>query len=304
MPNFADQVLEFGGAPVGARYPLGARQKQVFIDIAANGGSDGNDGLTPKTAVLSFYSALAKCVSGRRDVIRVMHYASANEVEWPISVAVAGVTIIGEEGGGVIPRYTNGTVIDSVGDFDCMHLDESAIRVQGFDFRAGATKAGIKFDTAGKSRPGIFNNKFTSGLYGIWASKNSAPSTGAHIAGNMFTGSVTDNGILWHTDGPFNIFEKNIFFGITGVALYSTSATGAASIIRDNYFHLPTDSAGYAITLAGINNYTWIIAGNKAAYTYNGDGASTNPYRDLSQGATNAWVDNYKGIALVEPATS
>jgi len=304
MPHFADMVYEFGGSPVGARYPLGAGQRHIFVDIAANGGSDGNDGLTPDTAVLSIYQALAKCVSGRRDVIRVMHYASANEYEWPISVDVAGVTIIGEEGGGVIPRYTNGTVIDSVGNYDCMHLDESAIRIQGFDFRAGADCAGIKFDVVGKSRPGIFNNKFTSGKYGVWASANSCPSTGAHIAGNFFTASVTENGILWHTDGPFNVFENNVFWGITGVAIYVTSATGAASIVRNNYFHLPSDSAGYAITLAGINNYTWIIAGNKASYTYNGDNASTCPYRDLSYNATNAWIDNYQGISITEPATS
>ena len=304
MPHFANAVYEYGGTPVGTRLPIGVGGRHHFVSIAAKGASDGNDGLTPETAVVSIYSALAKCVSGRRDVIRVLNYASSNEEEWPITVDKTGVSIIGEQGGGIIPRYTNGTVIDSVGDTDCMHIDVSHVRIQGFDFRAGANAAGIKFDTSGVSRHGILYNKFTSGKYGIWASTNGCPSTGCHIAGNYFTESVTENGILWHTDGPFNVFEDNTFWGITGVALYSTSATGAASIIRNNYFGLPSDSAGYAITLAGINNYTWIIAGNQASYTYNGDGASTNPYRDLSQGATNAWCANYKGIALTEPATS
>ncbi len=303
MPHFADAVYEYGGAPVGTRLPIGVGGRHFFVSVAAYGASDGNDGLTPETAVLSIYMALSKCVSGRRDVIRVLNYASANEVAWPIAVDKVGVSIIAEQGGGLQPRYTNGSIIDSTGNTDCMHMDVSHVRVQGFEFRAGTSCAGIKFDTSGVSRHGIFNCVFQSGKYGVWASANSMPSVGLHVKGCYFEESLVTNGILYHTDGPFFRFEDNVFLAVPAQAILVTGNAVAGAILN-NYFGLYADTKGYAITISGINAYRSVIAGNQA--NYRAASMSTNPYLDTSGGAGggNAWCNNYKAITAILPATS
>lgn len=307
MPHFADMVYEFGGSPVGARFPLGAGQKHVFVDIAANGGSDGNDGLTPDAAVLSIYMALAKCTSGNRDVIRVMHYASSNEVAWPISMNKSGVTLYAEPGGGGVPRYTNGTVIQSQeSDTACIHMDANHIRVEGFDFRAGAGHGGIEFDTAGVSRHGIFNCSFTSGLYGVWATVNQAPSVGLHVKGCYFLESITSHGINYDSDGPFARFEDNVFLSVggNGIDVYGGDvATAKAGAILNNFFGLDSDTKGNAITIDGQNVGRWIIGGNLAGYLKDADAASTNPFLDTSSTGNN-WLWNCKGVTPTEPDTS
>jgi len=300
MPHFADLVYQFGGAPVGAGMPLGGKSKFFFIDIATNGASDGNDGLSPDHAVLSFYMALAKCVSGRRDTIYVLNYASANETEWPISVNKAGVSIFGARGGGYMPRYTGGQIIQPTSDAAGMTLDANNIRVDGLEFRAGASYSGIMFDTAGVSRHGIYNCVFTSGAYGVWATANSMPSQGPHIKNCTFLANLTSDGILYVSNGAFARFEDNIFDECGGIAINITGAAHAGFVLN-NVISMKAATAAKGIVITGSEAQRWIIDGNHANF-----GATTmtnNPYWD-SSGQDNHWLLNYRDIVAVLPAES
>jgi hypothetical protein len=67
MTTFSDLVYMLGGAPVLAGLPFSKSSKYYFVDPA--NGSDGNDGLSPATALAGLAAALAKCVANQHDTV-------------------------------------------------------------------------------------------------------------------------------------------------------------------------------------------------------------------------------------------
>jgi len=67
MTTFGDMVFQLGGAPVGMGVPFGKNSKVYFVDPA--NGSDGNDGLSPKTALAGLLAAYNKCVANQNDTV-------------------------------------------------------------------------------------------------------------------------------------------------------------------------------------------------------------------------------------------
>ncbi len=67
MTTVSDMVFQLGGAPVGLGIPFGKNSKVYFVDPA--NGSDGNDGLTPKTALAGLLAAYNKCVANQNDTV-------------------------------------------------------------------------------------------------------------------------------------------------------------------------------------------------------------------------------------------
>lgn len=67
MTTFSDMVYQLGGLPVMSGVPIGKNAKYYFVDPA--NGSDGNDGLTPDTALAGLEAAYAKTVTNQNDTI-------------------------------------------------------------------------------------------------------------------------------------------------------------------------------------------------------------------------------------------
>lgn len=281
--------------------PGSNKGKIVYVDTAANGALDANNGLRVGEAKLTIHGALAICTDYMWDTIIVLNYTSSSEIAWPIAVDVDGVRIIAAPGGGDVPRYTGGAVIDSVGDTACIHMDANHIRIEGFDFRAGTSHAGIEFDVSGKSRHGIYRCTFTSGLHGVWCTTTGCPSVGLCIKDCFFIGALTSDGILYNADGPFARFEDNVFDAIGGIAIHISAAAAAGRILR-NIIGLAADSAAKGIVISDTSTPRWLIADNQANF-----GASdmvNNPYLDQSIHFDNHWMRNYAGSAVIMPATA
>ena len=70
MTRVSDMLYHLGGVPVLAGLPFGRNSKYYFVDPA--NGSDGNDGLSPETALAGIETAEGKCVANRHDTVLYM----------------------------------------------------------------------------------------------------------------------------------------------------------------------------------------------------------------------------------------
>jgi len=299
--HFSGMVYSMGVPVIGGLFgPWHGKGKVIYVDTAANNASDGNIGTEIGEAKLTISGALDACTDYMWDTIVVLNYTSSSEIEWPISVDVAGVRIIGAPGGGYMPRYTGGQVIDSVGDTACMTLDANHVRIETLEFRAGASYSGIMFDTAAVGRHGIYGCVFHSGAYGVWATANTMPQgAGPTIKDCFFESGLTSDGILYHSDAAFSRFEDNIFDEVGGIAISITGPSAAGFILR-NTISMKANTAAKGIVITGSEAQRWIIDNNHANF-----GAATmtnNPYWD-SSGQDNHWLLNYRDIVAVLPAT-
>lgn len=286
----------------------GSNQGQViYVNSSGNGALDTNSGLRPREAKLTIHGALATCSNYAMDTIVVLNYESATEITWPIAVDVHGVRIVGAPGGGYMPRYTGGQIINaaSVGDTACMHMDANHIHIANLEFRAGASHGCIEFDTGNVSRHGIYNCTFISGTYGIYATGAGMPSQGPTVQHCYFTSSISADGIRYASNGPFARFEDNIFDSVGGIAINVIAAAAAGLIVR-NRIGLVSDVAARAIVFGAFDTSRWLIADNQANYsTVDMEGAGVNnPYLDNSTeiSGVNNWLLNYRNIVATLPA--
>ncbi|MFC2031566.1 hypothetical protein ACFLWA_12675 [Chloroflexota bacterium] len=74
MTTHQDMLFHLGGLPVMAGLPFSKGAKYYFVDVA--NGSDGNDGLSPKTPLATLIAAEDLCVANRHDTIFLIGGAS------------------------------------------------------------------------------------------------------------------------------------------------------------------------------------------------------------------------------------
>jgi len=300
-PSYPFAAEDFGLGLANVLVPGSIKGKIIYVDTAANGALDTNDGLSSGTAKLTISGALDACTNMMYDTIVIINYTASSEIEWPIAVDVQAVRIVQAPTGGWMQRYTG---IDSVGDTACMTIDANFVHIEGIEFRAGASHGCIEFDTSGVLRPGLYNCTFGTGAYGVWTTGTGKPSVGLTVRGCHFVNALTSYGLYNQSDGPFYLFKDNTFDQLPSTGIYCQK--GVAGRIISNRFALASGySAGAAITIEGTNAQRCIIDDNRAGYGKDADGVgNANPYKDTCSQGTNHWFLNYKGITATEPATS
>lgn len=300
--------LDFGLANV--LVPGSNKGKIVYVDTDANGASDSNSGLRVGEAKVSIHGALAICNDYMWDTIVVLNHENAQVVEWPIKINKAGVRIIGAPGGGWHPRYTGGQIIQPDENAAGMTLDANHIRIEGFEFRAGASHAGIEFVTTGVGRHGIYRCVFHSGAHGVWLTAGNAPEgAGPTIKDCFFMDGLTADGVRYNSNAAFARIEDNIFDSVGGIAINIMANQATCLMILRNIIGLLTNAAAKGIVISGAECWRSIINLNYANFSEaDMEGSGTNnPYLDSSApsgGAPqcNHWLLNYRNIAAILPA--
>jgi len=275
-----------------------------------NGGSDGpsNNNLSgadkdnPKQTVTA---ALALCVSGHNDYIRILNYGSNGRAAetWPIVANLDMVHFIGD-------RATMGSkwaTVTATGSNKAAFL-VTGHRTEFANLEIGGTaagnNAGILLDSVGGGIWGCtvydcwFGVADGAGSYGVKVTSGTdAPYLTVYdclfgyallIDGVLVAGNATRGHI--GLPGHGNIFDR-----VPGISI---NVTGSACMsgIYDNRFNMVSDSVGKAITL-GAGTSGIHVDGNRADNT---KGAKTTEY--YVDAGSNNWGYNLESGALQYPA--
>ena len=263
----------------------------------------------------SIIEALTLCVAGNNDYVMVIE-------DWQeaatIDVNITRTHIIGLAN--YLRPNSNNTFValNSVtNDFPIFTVSglSEYCEIAGFMIAGGATEAGIENVAGTPSSLHIHDNTFghifsaNTPQDGIRISINA---TNIRIENNVFLGTpggkglITRDGIRWLAGGdPLNgDIENNQFNGLPGIGInfaQVAAATGGITI-KDNIIACGADTQGDAITMAAVTRGC-LIVGNKAIYGPATAAMVNNPYLDQTIVAPfNAWMANYKGNALIDPA--
>ena len=272
---------------------------QFFLDGSA--GNDANDGLSPAKPKLTLTAAIGLCTSGRDDVIYVLNYGAAGkaaEPAWPIPVNLNMLHILGVQ----CMENSKWPTIQANSDNHALAVTGQRVEIANLEVGGGATHAAIACGSVGGVWATWIHDVWfgvtgdTTGQDGVYvANGNDAPYL--CIDRCRFGSSVTrypiyiagnaTRGLLGWRDGNF--------FRAANIAINVTGAAGLSGILN-NIFGLPSDTAGYAITL-GAGTSGAVIDGNKAAYQI--AAMSNNPFRDLSN--ANHWLVNWRQGLTIAP---
>jgi len=264
-----------------------------YVDTAANGALDANDGLTPATAFLTIDYAIGQCTGTNHDYIFVLGHDNGTET-WPIVMDMDLVHLIGTPGVG---RPVAG--IRCPDDVDAVDVTADRCEIAGFYIETNSNAHtnrlidcsgggnwfhhnylawvwwgydGIYFDGAGCSNNLVENNYFGAHGFGHW-----------HIVMTPVTNRIVVRD---------NVFILNGYQ--TGNRCIEMDSNNR-SVVKDNVFMVPDLAAGEAIYSETNTNF---VTGNQVA---SGTIAMAfNPFRDL--GANN-WGLNYASGAPVLPVT-
>ncbi len=273
-----------------------------YVDSAANGGSDDNDG-SYDSPVLKVNAANALCTANKGDVIQVRGNSPSSPNDTAtITMDKAGVTLRGLYGRGLLSDSGFGSPTTNV---PTITITANYVTIEDLYLgcHADGTTGGIIDFTASCWGCTIRNIQFDTqyiAAYGIY-------STGGHdlpyllVEDCMFgRGDVegySTNGI-YLANATAGIIRRNIFRRLVGVAI-ETGPDAANIDILDNRFSLRANTEGLAITLGNATNAI-LVDGNHANF---GDtDMVANPYKDSSTATYNTWGLNYKGVTATLPA--
>ena len=279
-------------------------------------GNDVNVGTQPNLALATITRALVLCQNDHNDYIMVIAAAAEAAI---ININKRRVHLIGV--GNLLPRpnQTNAPVtLAAGGATGVLQVSTSSnyCEIAGFMIGGAANCAGIE-NNAGTPiglhiHDCVFGHTISGGAPrdGILISLNAV---NIRIENNIFLGTpggkglLTRDGIRWASAAdPLNgNIENNQFKGLPGLAINFVSvlnATGGITI-KDNVIACKENPVvGDAITLAATTR-GFLVQGNKALYGKATAAMAVNPYLDLTVVAPfNAWMENYKGNALIDPA--
>ncbi|MBA7705520.1 hypothetical protein ES703_114351 [subsurface metagenome] len=308
MAGFAPEVISLLRS-LGAGGLLIGTGKVYWVDSIR--GDDGNVGTRPDEAFETIIEALEHCVDDNNDYIMVIEDYDEGET---ILVTKSRVHIIGL-GNSLRPNSNQPFVaLTASGDFPVFTINEPAghVEIAGFAIGGGPNHAGIENAIGAVQGAHIhdcaFGHSFSGGTPqdGIWIRVNA---TNIRVENCSFYGTPTGKGLLtrdgyrYDAGTPLNgTLKDNQFLGVPvkGINILATNNDGGLTI-QDNIFHCP-DVQGAAITL-GATVFGCLVVGNKAVYGNGAVAMVENPYLDNTVGAPyNAWIANYKGNALINPA--
>lgn len=279
-------------------------------------GNDANPGTTPALAFATITHALVHCTNDHNDYIMVIAAAAEAVI---IDINKRRVHLIGVGDFLTRPNQTNPPVtLTAPAALGVLQVSTASnyCEIAGFMIGGAANHAGIE-NNAGTPiglhiHDCVFGHTISGGVPrdGILIALNAV---NIRIENCIFLGTpggkglLTRDGIRWDSAAdPLNgniensQFKGLPFVGINFVAV--ANATGGITI-KDNIFSCGDDTVnGRAITLAATTR-GFLVAGNKALYGKATAGMAFNPYLDLTVVAPfNAWMENYKGNALIDPA--
>lgn len=267
-----------------------------YVNSAANGAADANDGLTPELAFLTIDVAIAACSGTTHDFIFVIEHDDATET-YPIEMDINYVHLIGlESAARPLPR------LRAQADADVIDLTADYCEIAGLAIDNGAdsyTNTLIDL-TAGAAGNHIHHNWLSWFFWGynlITLATNSDNNLiehnlcGAHGWANI---GITIDGSSGRCHIRNNTFILNGYD--TGVRCIQNNSANS-TVIQDNDFMVPDTAAGEAITCS-VGSVRSLVTRNTCS-----SGAvamAFNPYRELGAGH---WGANYVSAALSLPVT-
>ena len=272
-----------------------------YVDTAANGGADTNDGLSPNTPYLTINGAMDLCTANKGDVIQVLgNSPSSPNDTGTITMDVAGVTLRGLYGRGLLsdsgfgadtintPTITIASLYITIENLylGCHSSNTTGGVVEISVSSFGCTIRNCTFDTQYLPAYGIYSTQ----------SQNYLLIEDCVFGRNDIAGYTTACIDIPNSLGC--VIRRNLF-NVTGVGLNLSGSANSISIL-DNNFVLPSSTKGKAITIASNGKYFY-VSGNVA--NYGKTDMAANPYLDAGD-AANTWGLNYKGVTATLPATS
>lgn len=274
--------------------------KVIYVDAAANGGSDSNSGLLPTDPYLTINGALSDlCTANQGDVIQVLgNSPSTPNDTGTITMNKGGVTLRGLLGRGIVsdsgfaPDAQNTACITIAANFvtvENLFLGTHSTGSNGgiVEFTGspwGFTLRNCMLGTQYVAAYGIYDEIGTDLVYMLI---EDCIFGSTHAPADNFTDCI----YLGH-NATGTVIRRNLFRHYSGVGINVISPACNFAIL-DNRFYMPSDADGSAITLAdGTSGIS--IDGNHAFF---GTANPTDPYRDVNgDDDSNAWGLNYKGI--------
>ena len=316
IPNHVDNaiydLLTGLGWGITLGFPIGTGN--VFW-VSALLGADTNVGTRPDQPFATITYALTQCVANNNDYIIVIDdYQEAATV----TVNITRTHIIGL-GNFLRPNSNHPyVVLNATGAWPIFTVgtEASNCEIAGFSLGGGPANAGIENVAGTPTGLHIHDCVFGHSLCadtpqdGILIDNNAID---IRIENCIFLGApggkgtLTRDGIRWDcaAGDPLNgNIEKNQFKALPGIGINFVAVTNAAGgiTIKDNVLSCGADVQGSAITLAATTR-GFIVEGNKALYGPATAAMANNPYLDNTIVAPfNAWMNNYKGNALIDPA--
>ena len=290
----------FGGAHY-LRHP--SANAVFYVQDAARGGDDLNDGISPDTPVLTITQALvlaaALPAAIQRQVYIFVARTTLGDETWPIEISQAYLHLIGT------PDQASPTpAIRPQEDEYGLVLAAGGIEVSGFIFSADTAymKACIYSAAAQQWMNHIHHNFFAwdSEAYDCIELDNQQQQVSIHH--NYFGAHGFSNyAINASTPAGRTLIEDNVILvsgremdGVGGIIMHPVSGGG---LIRNNVFSVPDTAAGQAINLTGGQDI--LVTGNVAA---EGKATPLGNLPWLDAGAANHWGLNYGGIVASVPA--
>lgn len=288
----------------GAHYVMHPSPNAVFyVQDAARGGSDLNNGISPNTPLLTITEALLRAAALpaaiQRQVYIFVARTSLGDEDWPITISQAYLHLIGT------PDQASPTpAIRPPADTDGLELAAGGIEVAGFLFSGDTAlpNACIYSAAAQQWMNHIHHNFFAwdSEAYDCIELDNQQQQISIHH--NYFGAHGFSNyAINASTPAGRTLIEENVILvsgremdGVGGIIMHPVSGGG---LIRNNVFSVPDTAAGQAINLTGGQDI--LVTGNVAAE------GKTTPLANLpwlDAGVLNHWGLNYGGIVASVPA--
>ncbi len=283
-------------------YSLG-KGKTYYVDDA---GADGNEGLDPNYPMLTIKAALARCTSSIGDAVVTMAKSPSTPStgeDWPINLNKAGVLLTG--------LYSRGLVSDSgfgSGTINVATLNIAANYVTVENLYLGCKSTGntggiVTFTGstyASTFRNVVFDIQYVA-AYGILVAADQPYLLVEDcIFGRGDVAGYT-TACISLSNATFGMIRRNVFQGFAGIGVSIGAACGNCSVLA-NYFRLPSDTAGKAVTCAAGSSGNF-IAGNYA--TFGSVDPANDAYKDLSTADYNDWGPNWNGSSCdATPATS
>jgi hypothetical protein len=282
-----------------------SRGKFVFVDGGSSGPThNNNDGLSPYTPKQTLTAGLALLDDLSDDVLFVINYGAngrAAEPAWPVTISKSLIHVLGLQ----CMDNSKWPTVKPADDNHAFDITGQRVELAQLEIGGGATKAAIHVGSAG----GIWSACLHDLWFGITG--DTAGQDGVYVAAGedapylmvedcQFGSFVTRYGVLVDGNATRGMigYRQGNFFKSANIAINIAGGAGLTGILN-NVFGLPSDTAGYAITMGAGTSGT-VIDGNRAAYQI--AAMTNNPFRDLSVTA-NHWLVNYQQGLTVAPVT-